>query len=712
MRKSGLAEVGEFSTENMAFKLLRNDGSIDKLKKLKKEKVDKQLSLESYNEEMYTDEKDVPPLHDYAIIFKYQEPWPDGKLAYRAIMKLTTGSSYRMQSWSYTKEGMINIVKKQWPYADIVDKTNELVSESYNKENVEKLETLEDLKNYFDTGLETIDCEITYFPNEPTQKVLRITSASPKINREWLKEVSNGKIKLVGVKQHKNRFGGWIKMYDRFYGYIDNMNELQEALNTNKLKEDYEDDYEDIPEEMHKEIYVTYFETQEGRQKYTIYHVYTDSTDDSYNELCDKRDNQLGMYNSYKELKDALKERAEKIAAKQGWTVKSIENLGEDDEYYRERNKLESMNNSKNESIKEGFNKGEKIQLERKIRKITESKDMTETLKSLKEYFAIVDVESGDIVDDGDNAIFDTKEEAKQAMYDRIEFGVPAEWMEVKEFKVDENLLESIKQNIREAEGEEVPFNVGDTVVLKGSNPNKRKGKVLSINGDTAEVEFGETETLPARKDTYYVNELETVNESLNEAYKPDLNQFKFTDYPNEDGQSYKGRETYRKALQSVLDEIERKLNKCKYDYSGNTNPAKQAQIISNDVWRNSSVRDSLNLNSSTVKRQPGLYNAIKAVKDYEKQLIEGLKPLTVWNGKEWVEENKSKNEPEEETMFGVEMFLDTVEGDPEPGLVEFTKTGLIEFLNDYGYDLPMDAANDEVQECAEDFGMVVKYIK
>ena len=293
MRKSGLAEVGEFSTENMAFKLLRNDGSIDKLKKLKKEKVDKQLSLESYtgqiiydlsdtyanidesisydniityseknvkfqkhfketfnqtnknkkltlqnyNEEMYTDEKDVPPLHDYAIIFKYQEPWPDGKLAYRAIMKLTTGSSYRMQSVGYTKEGMINIVKKQWPYADIVDKTNEHVSESYNEENVEKLETLEDLKNYFDTGLETIDCEITYFPNEPTQKVLRITSASPKINREWLKEVSNGKIKLVGVKQHKNRFGGWIKMYDRFYGYVDNMNESREALNTNILKE-------------------------------------------------------------------------------------------------------------------------------------------------------------------------------------------------------------------------------------------------------------------------------------------------------------------------------------------------------------------------------------------------------------------------------------------------------------------------------------------
>ena len=81
-------------------------------------------------------------------------------------------------------------------------------------------------------------------------------------------------------------------------------------------------------------------------------------------------------------------------------------------------------------------------------------------------------------------------------------------------------------------------------------------------------------------------------------------------------------------------------------------------------------------------------------MKDYQQQLINELKPLTIWNGKEWVEENKSKNESEEDIMFGVEMFLDTVEGDPEPGLVEFTKTGLIEFLNDYGYDLPTNIYN------------------
>lgn len=50
MRKAGLAEAGEFSTENLAFKMLRNEGYIDMLKKIKKQKIDKQLTLESYNE--------------------------------------------------------------------------------------------------------------------------------------------------------------------------------------------------------------------------------------------------------------------------------------------------------------------------------------------------------------------------------------------------------------------------------------------------------------------------------------------------------------------------------------------------------------------------------------------------------------------------------------------------------------------------------------
>ena len=644
MRKSGLAEVGEFSTENMAFKLLRNDGSIDKLKKLKKEKVDKQLSLESYNEEMYIDEKDVPSLHDYAIIFKYQEPWPDGKLAYRAIMKLTTGSSYRMQSWSYTKEGMINIVKKQWPYADIVDKTNELVSESYNKENVEKLETLEDLKNYFDGArYESYNNVRKFNVNDKVRKGKRIAT---------IKKVDSPEKGYLDVefKDGKNN-GSYPSQYFR---------KITEALNTNKLKEDYEDDYEDIPEEMHKERYVTYFETQEGRQKYTIYHVYTDSTDDSYNELCDKRDNQLGMYNSYKELKDALKERAEKIAAKQGWTVKSIENLGEDDEYYRERNKLESMkeslkdeykqafdllirgenivatldtdfgkqfvkdveslyeiksyklklrkakellrdiqgylvdeqyddynakidkfiNNSKNESIKEAFNKADKVQLKRKnnkigivksttydvaenitsednrVNNITIKQETLESTKSIKETTMLL------------NKLNKAINEALEQDYDKVSVQDIKRWFEsktkykkqndpefyvrsaVKQFPQLKGKEEELRKNIEKQKAKNKPWypymdavkdtlkdinafqecinealenelQVGDTVVLRGSQPLqlKRRGTIKKLNNETAVVEFPEVpeQDLMTREDTYYIDELQKVNESVDE---------------------------------------------------------------------------------------------------------------------------------------------------------------------------------------------------
>ena len=45
MRKAGLAEGGEFSVENLVFKKLRDDGVIGKLMDMKKEGIDKKLSL-------------------------------------------------------------------------------------------------------------------------------------------------------------------------------------------------------------------------------------------------------------------------------------------------------------------------------------------------------------------------------------------------------------------------------------------------------------------------------------------------------------------------------------------------------------------------------------------------------------------------------------------------------------------------------------------
>ena len=46
MRKAGLAEGGEFSVENLVFKKLRDNGIIERLMKVKKEGIDKKLSLD------------------------------------------------------------------------------------------------------------------------------------------------------------------------------------------------------------------------------------------------------------------------------------------------------------------------------------------------------------------------------------------------------------------------------------------------------------------------------------------------------------------------------------------------------------------------------------------------------------------------------------------------------------------------------------------
>ena len=52
MRKAGLEEGGEFSVENLVFKKLRDNGIIGKLMKIKKEKIDRELSLEEAYESL------------------------------------------------------------------------------------------------------------------------------------------------------------------------------------------------------------------------------------------------------------------------------------------------------------------------------------------------------------------------------------------------------------------------------------------------------------------------------------------------------------------------------------------------------------------------------------------------------------------------------------------------------------------------------------
>lgn len=319
MRKAGLQEVGEFSTENLAFKKLRDAGVLERLKAMKKQKVDKELSLESYNE---SDDD----LTNFCIIIDGDYNWLEEYGTFK--------SCKAAQEW-LDKNG-----EEGWMYSQLtkgemkdlgIDEYGGYVNESIKESLKDEYKQAFDLLIKGENIVGTLD---TDFGKQFVKDV------------ESLYQIKSSKLKLRKAKELLKDLQGYLvdEQYDDYNSKID---KFMNNSKNESIKEYYEeDDCEDIPEEMHKEKYVTYFETPEGRQKYTTYHVYTDSTDDSYNELCDKRDNQLGMYNSYKELKDALKERAEKIAAKQCWTVKSIENLGEDDEYYRERNKLESYKES------------------------------------------------------------------------------------------------------------------------------------------------------------------------------------------------------------------------------------------------------------------------------------------------------------------------------------------------------------------------------
>lgn len=164
MRKAGLAEAGEFCTENLAFKKLRNEGCMDKLRKIKKEQIDKQLSLESYNEA-----EDLPR----GMKTKINKAYKDLKEATKEIVKwcdargwygprLTHKYSTPTTKVCYLWHGKFNsgfcdcIVTIDWGSGDII----------YNiktgpKAEVEKEETLQtkDLQEFIAWFKEVFDYE-------------------------------------------------------------------------------------------------------------------------------------------------------------------------------------------------------------------------------------------------------------------------------------------------------------------------------------------------------------------------------------------------------------------------------------------------------------------------------------------------------------------------------------------------------------------------
>lgn len=111
MRKAGLAKEGEFSVENLVFKKLRNEGLIGKLADIKKQEIDKELSLEEAYikaikgiEEMCTSTVAMAP---YAVNVVGQEN-PSKKYEKQEIKNEKRG----MYKFPYTKSNYSKKVNK------------------------------------------------------------------------------------------------------------------------------------------------------------------------------------------------------------------------------------------------------------------------------------------------------------------------------------------------------------------------------------------------------------------------------------------------------------------------------------------------------------------------------------------------------------------------------------------------------------------------
>ena len=318
MRKTGLSQEGEFSTENLAFKKLRDIGALEKLKAMKKEKIDKELSLESYN-------KSDDDLTNFYIIIDGDYNW----LKEYGTFKSSKAAQEWLdkngeEDWMYsrlTKGEMKDLGIDEFGYV------NESVNESNKKYRSvvadDKYTRLRDL--YGRRGRKrTLHVKAT----GETKQFL----SGPK--KEY-KDIKTGELFYLGDNSDimTDIMG---QPYTKFEIISESFNKVL----------DEEDDYEDSSEEMHKTDYVIRFRTMQGQIKKLFLSIITDEYDPSYNEVINTTsDRQLGLFDTFKQAKDCIKNTAEKCARNNGYTIISIDNLGNDYEYYLKRNNYESLNN-------------------------------------------------------------------------------------------------------------------------------------------------------------------------------------------------------------------------------------------------------------------------------------------------------------------------------------------------------------------------------
>lgn len=106
-----------------------------------------------------------------------------------------------------------------------------------------------------------------------------------------------------------------------------------------------------------------------------------------------------------------------------------------------------------------------------------------------------------------------------------------------------------------------------------------------------------------------------------------DVKNYNFTNYRNPDGTNRPGYDTYKNAVKSVSDEIEKLPNRCLHNYSGGMKPKEQMRIAAQNVFGHASVRDMVGPSSDQ-----GLKDAWSDLHKRSKHLNDSLDGYDTWN--------------------------------------------------------------------------------
>ena len=129
-------------------------------------------------------------------------------------------------------------------------------------------------------------------------------------------------------------------------------------------------------------------------------------------------------------------------------------------------------------------------------------------------------------------------------------------------------------------------------------------------------------------------------NAPKSSADKPvNIDDFKFTDYKNPDGQNTANRKTYKSAMKDWAEQTEKVFERTLKNYWGNTPPEKQLQTAFRNLNSEASIRDLVS-NSS----EAGLKEARDAISARQGKLLEMAKKYTKWDSskREWVEDSST----------------------------------------------------------------------